>query len=198
MISLKGSVALILDEEMRLCLQFRALLDKATFAVSQQLGFQEKMNDALRIAVAEAGLQAAHVKSNKGLRLRHRAKAEVRSGGSSRRLACLLAWRPCDGQRYHSRRRHYYISRYQPRQPPSADPACTTPADFTTTRDLTSIIIHAFLASTEQTPTSASRSNHGPTHATRWSPRRRAVRTVQARTSWLVADFLLGLHGTVY
>ena len=144
------------------------------------------MNDALRIAVAEAGLQAAHVKSTKGLRLRHCAKLEVRRFIPE---AGLLAWWPCDGQRYHSRRRHYYIPTYQPRPPPSADPTCTTFAKSTTTRDLTSIITHAFLASTEQTPTSASRPNHGPTYAARWSPRRRAVRTVQARTPGLVATF---------
>ena len=153
--------------------------------ISQQLGFQEKMNDVLRIAVAEAGLQAAaHVKSTKGLRLRHFAKLEVRRFIPE---AGLLAWWPCDGQRYHSRRRHYYIPTYQPRSPPSADPTCTTPADFTTTCDLTPIIIHAFLDPTEQTPTSASRPNHGPTYAARWSPRRRAVRTVQACASGLVA-----------
>ena len=141
------------------------------------------MNDALRIAVAEAGLQAAHVKSTKGLRLRHCAKLgqAVHPGVWP---ACLVA---CDGQRYHSRRRHYYIPTYQPRPPLSADPTCTTLARFITTRDLTSIIIYAFLASTKQTPTSASRPNHGPTYAARWSPRRRAVRTVQARTPGLVA-----------
>lgn len=196
MISLKGSVALILGEEMRLCLQFRALLDKATFPVSQQLGFQEKMNDALRIAVADAGVQAAHVKSNKGLRLRHRAKAEVRSGGSSRRLACLLAWWPCDGQRYHTRRRHYYIPRYQPRQPPSADPACTTPAGFTTTRDLTSIIIHARLHRANadirlqvQPWPNACNKVVAP-----------AARDSHSSSSYfsVSCDFLLGLHGTTY
>ena len=54
------------------------------------------MNDALRIAVAVAGLHAAHVKLTKGLRLRHRAKAEVRRFIPE---AGLLAWWPCDGQR---------------------------------------------------------------------------------------------------
>ena len=66
-------------------------------------------------------------------------------------------------------------------------PTCTTPADSNTTRDSASIITRPFIAPPEQTPTSASRPNHGPTYAARWSPRRRAVRTVQACASGLVA-----------
>jgi hypothetical protein len=72
-------------------LQFRALLDKATFPVSQQLGFQEKMNDALRIAVAEGWSAAREV--DQGTRCV--TMPSLRSGGSSRTggwLACLPWW----------------------------------------------------------------------------------------------------------
>ena len=66
-------------------------------------------------------------------------------------------------------------------------PTCTTPADSNTTRDSVSTITRPFIAPPEQTPTSAFRPNHGPTYAARWSPRRRAVRTVQARAPGSVA-----------
>lgn len=128
----------------------------------------------------------AHVKSTKEP-LRHRAKRgqaadhpELEAG-----LLALVAWRWWTAQSFKAAALlHTDI--------PTAtttlrNPTCTTPADCTTTRDSTPIIIPAFLASTEQTPTSASRPNHGPTHAARWSSRRRAVRTVQARASGLVA-----------
>jgi hypothetical protein len=83
-----------------------------------------------------------------------------------------------------SRLLHYY-----PRRPyhrhhsttPTTSSACNH------SRKSDPIIYRAPSTPTEQTPTSASRPDHGPTYAARWSPRRRAVRTVQAGASGLVA-----------
>jgi hypothetical protein len=83
-----------------------------------------------------------------------------------------------------SRLLHYY-----PRQPYhrhySTTP--TTSAACNHLRKLDPITKRASSTPTEQTPTSASRPDHGPTYAARWSPRRRAIRTVQACASGSVA-----------
>lgn len=156
--------------------------------ISQQLGFQEKMNDGLRIAVAEACNGAREVAQRTVA-----SPCQARSGGGSSRtggrqaglLLALVAWRWWTAQSFKAAALLH--TDIPTTTTTLRNPTCTTPADCTDTRDSTPIIIHAFLVSTEQTPTSASRPNHGPTYAARWSPRRRAVCTVQACASGLVA-----------
>lgn len=75
--------------------------------------------------------------------------------------------------------------------------AATPPSDRNHTIDLSLISTRALVATTQITPISTSRPNHGPTHAARWSPGRRAFRTVQACSAGSVEDMSRILVGDV-
>jgi hypothetical protein len=77
------------------------------------------MNDALRISVAEACNGAREVAQ--GTRCVTAPSAKLGQADHPGLEAGLLALVACDGgQRNRSRRLHYYIPTYRPRQPPSA------------------------------------------------------------------------------
>ena len=152
------------------------------------------MNDALRIAVAEAGLQAAHVKSTKGLRLRHCAKLgqAVHPGGW---LACLVALRWPALSFKAAALLHTNI--------PTTITTLRRPYLYNTRR------LHHHVRSHSDHNTRIPRPNRANAdirlQAQPWpnvcskvvAPAARGSHS-SSSYSWVSCDFLLGLHGTVY